>query len=702
MDLGFEALNQRQREAVEAPDGPTLVLAGAGSGKTRVIVHRIAYLIGSRSVAPDTILAVTFTNKAADEMRRRVFELLPRPTTELSVHTFHALSLRLLRRFGEDVGLPPGFSVCGEDERKALIRRVSREAGFSEREYPISRVAAAISALKNRAFSQREEGPLDPGVAAAAERYQRELESAGGVDFDDLLLNGVELLECSARARAFAERRFRHVLVDEYQDTNRVQYRLLRLLAPHGNLFVVGDEDQSIYNFRGADLRNILEFERDFPGARVVKLEVNYRSTAAILRAASAVIGHNVERKGKSLVASLPEGERIQLYAAEDERDEAAHGCGIIERLRRATKDTRIAVLVRTHAQTRPFEEELVRRNIPHQVVGGLRFYERREIKDALAYLRLIHHRQDDSSFLRAVNAPPRGVGAATQALVGERARALGVSFWEASGALLQGHEISGRARAGLTSFRGLIDGLGSRLSSEKPSSALRALLLETGLLEALEAEGEPAARERRENLDQLVASAVEYEAGEREPSLSGFLDRVSLLTDADTIETPTPCLLMTLHAAKGLEFDAVLLAGLEEGLFPHVRAAGSKRALEEERRLFYVGLTRARSRLFLSCARSRFLSYLSTSRSPSRFLSEIPEGALDSPVPSSATPPLSAAAAPKASFRPGTMVSHKTFGEGRVLSAEGSGRDRKVTVLFHRAGRKKLLLEYAELQVVS
>jgi DNA helicase-2/ATP-dependent DNA helicase PcrA len=702
MDSGLQGLNERQREAVSAGDGPTLVLAGAGSGKTRVIVHRIAYLVQARSVSPDAILAVTFTNKAADEMRRRVQDLLPRPATDLSLHTFHALCLRLLRRFGEDVGLSPAFSVYGEDERRTLLRRVLRETGLAERDYPLSRVSASISAWKNQAFAQRDTGTRDPNIAMAAERYQQELEAAGGVDFDDLLVKGVELLECSVRAHSYAARRFRHVLVDEYQDTNRVQYRLLRLLAPHGNLFVVGDEDQSIYNFRGADLRNILDFERDFPGARVVKLEVNYRSTAAILRAASGVIGHNVERKGKTLVPSLPEGERIHLHEADDEREEAAHACGIIERLRRHAPESLVAVLLRTHAQTRAFEEELVRRNVPHQVLGGLRFYERREIKDALAYLRLVHHRGDDASFLRAVNVPPRGVGDATQALLGERARARGVSLWEASEALLDGDEISGRARLGLVAFRSLVESLSARLVSEKPSSSLKAILEGSGLFASLLSEGETAARERRENLDQLVASALEYEEGATEPSLPGFLDRVSLLTDADTLETPAPCLLMTLHAAKGLEFDAVFLGGLEEGLFPHVRAAGSKPALEEERRLFYVGLTRARSRLFLSYARSRFLSYLSTSRAPSRFLSEIPEDVLESSVPASSARPSTSAPVPKTSFRPGTIVSHKTFGEGRVLSATGSGRDRKVTVLFHKAGRKKLLLQYAELRVVS
>ncbi|HEY7819967.1 MAG TPA: 3'-5' exonuclease, partial [Vicinamibacteria bacterium] len=578
-----------------------------------------------------------------------VQELLPQPATELSLHTFHALCLRLLRRFGEDVGLPRGFTVYGEDERRTLLRRVLREMGVLEREYPLSRVSASISAQKNGAFVREPSGPrgprgevelIDPTLAKAAESYQRQLEAAGGVDFDDLLLRGVELLECSERARGYAARRFRHVLVDEYQDTNRVQYRLLRLLAPHGNLFVVGDEAQSIYNFRGADLRNILDFERDFPGARVVKLEMNYRSTKVILRAASGVIGHNVERKGKTLVASLPEGERIQLHEADDEREEAAHACGILERLRRQSPGLRVALLFRTHAQTRAFEEELVRRNVPHQVLGGLRFYERREIKDALAYLRLLHHRGDDASFLRAVNVPPRGVGDATQALLGQRARASGISLWDASEALLDSDLISGRARVGLAAFRTLIEGLAARLSPGKPSAALRAILQESGLLASLETEGEAAARERRENLDQLVASALEYEASDREPTLASFLDRVSLLTDADTLETPAPVLLMTLHAAKGLEFDVVFLAGLEEGLFPHVRAAGSRHALEEERRLFYVGITRARTRLFLSFARSRFLSYLSTSREPSRFLGEIPGDVIESTAGAFRQPP--------------------------------------------------------------
>jgi DNA helicase-2/ATP-dependent DNA helicase PcrA len=701
----LEGLNERQREAVEAPDGPTLVLAGAGSGKTRVIVHRIAHLIAARSVPADAILAVTFTNKAAEEMRRRVRELLAEPASDLSVHTFHALCLRLLRRFGEDAGLKREFTVFGEDDRRTLLRRICRDASLPEREFPLGRVLASVSALKNGALH----GPagndsFHRAVLAVAERYQRELEAKSAVDFDDLLLRGVSLLERSERARGFADRRFRHVLVDEYQDTNRIQYRLLRLLAPHGNVFVVGDEDQSIYNFRGADMRNILDFERDFLEARVVKLEINYRSTAAILRAAAGVIQHNRDRKGKTLVAHLGEGERVRLREAEDERDEARNAAVVIAGLLRESPASRIAVLVRTHAQTRVFEEELVSRNVPHQIVGGLRFYERREIKDALSYLRLLLNRSDDPSFLRVVNVPPRGVGPATLALIEKRASDSGSSLWDAALALLSGDEIPARARVGLSSLRDLVERLSSRALHERPSIGLGLVLEESGLLRALEAEGAESARERTDNLAELRAAASEFESrtgGESEPTLAGFLDGISLLSDADAIDAPAPCLLLTIHAAKGLEFDVVFLAGLEEGLFPHIRSIGDRRALEEERRLFYVGLTRARSRLFLSYALARNPAYQGSSRAPSRFLSEIPGDAITAEV-SSRAEPRRAETPARGRLGPGAVVMHDVFGEGRVVEASGSGRDRKVTVIFRKAGRKKLVVQYAKLEVVS
>ncbi|HXV59373.1 MAG TPA: UvrD-helicase domain-containing protein [Vicinamibacteria bacterium] len=698
----LEGLNDQQRAAVTAPEGPTLVLAGAGSGKTRVIVHRIAHLIRDRGVMSDAVLAVTFTNKAAGEMRRRVQEMLGEAAEPVWLHTFHALCLRLLRRFGEDVGLAPGFTVCGEDDRRALLRGILRESNVSDREYPIGRVAAAVSAFKHRGLggSQRDDG-VDPVIARVAGRYQKRMEEQGSVDFDDLLLQGVELLECSTRAQAFCSNHFRHVLVDEYQDTNRTQYRLLRLLAPHQNVFVVGDEDQSIYKFRGADLRNILDFERDFPEARVVSLETNYRSAGAILRAADAVIRHNRERKGKRLIAWLDEGQKPVLHAAEEERDEAHFVAQMLEGTRLENPAARSAILLRTHAQSRPFEEELVARGIPHQILGGLRFYERREIKDAIAYARLLSNLDDDASFSRVVNVPPRGIGTQTISLLRARAETTRSSLFESASALIDDGILSGRARSGLRTFLELVTRLKQGLESNRPSRTLRRIVTESGLLALVEGEGQKSAVERKDNLEQLVAAAAEYEASETVPSLEGFLDRVSLLTDADTESAPARCLVMTLHAAKGLEFDTVFLVGLEEGLFPHVHAMSDGRKIEEERRLFYVGMTRAKRRLVLSYARRRRFSHAETDRVPSRFVTEI-DAALLSPTSSEARPPRTKASPHKARLRAGALVRHAVFGDGRVVDSSGSGRDCRVTVVFHKAGRKRLVAEYAKLDVVG
>ena len=703
----LDHLNDQQREAVTAPDGALLVLAGAGSGKTRVIVHRIAYLIEGRGNAPETILAVTFTNKAADEMRGRVRALLSNSGKDVAVHTFHALALRLLRRFGTDVGLRSGFTLYTTDDRKALLQRICRAQNVSEREFPIARMASGVSEYKLRAFSGRHSG--DPRfqqiLQAVVPQYQKELDAQGAVDFDDLLLRGVELMECSERAQGFAERRFRHVLVDEYQDTNRIQYRLVRLLAPHGNVFVVGDEDQSIYNFRGAELRNILDFESDFPNARTVKLEVNYRSSAAILRAASAVIQNNRSRKGKRLIASLDEGMRPELHGAEDDREEAGFVARTLDRSRRDEPNARAAILLRTHAQTRVFEEELVARGVPHRVLGGLRFYDRREIKDVLAYLRLVSNPHDDASFVRVVNVPPRGVGQATTAMLQRTAAAAGCSLWDAAHEVLDGNLLPGRPRLGLTQFRDVVLKLTKKAAQSRPSELIRAALDTAGLLAELEREGEGVARERKENLDQLVAAAAEYEAREASATLDGFLDGVGLLTDIDAVDGTAPCLLMTLHAAKGLEFDIVFLVGLEEGLFPHIRASGDLKALEEERRLFYVGMTRAKRKLYLCFAESRRFSYQTSSRQPSRFLAEIPDSALNGAHVNRVGQPGTRPSSPKSpcgSLRPGALVRHDKFGEGRVVEATGSGPDRKITVIFRKAGRKRLVAQYAKLQVLG
>ena len=697
-------LNPGQTAAVTAPDGPVLVLAGAGSGKTRAIAHRVAFLIGERNAPPWTILALTFTNRAAGEMRSRVEALVGEAAPDLWISTFHSLGLRLLRRFGTDIGLPSVFVVHDEQDRRTLLRRVLMEIGVTEREYPLARVASAVSARKNATFGsevsprwwrERDRLVLD----RALERYQKSLEDAGGVDFDDLLIRSVELLECSEKTRAFAERRFRHLLVDEYQDTNRIQYRLMRLLAPHQNVFVVGDEDQSIYNFRGADLRNILDFEKDFPGAQLVKLEDNYRSTNAILEAASSLIAHNEERKGKKLVAKRGEGEAPRVYAAETDWTECHFVADQIESLRQESTTSRVAVLFRTHAQTRLFEEEFVRRGIPHLLVGGQRFYERREVKDALCYLRLVLNPQDNASFLRAINTPPRGFGAATLALTEQRASEHSLSLWDAAARLDDENAIPARASQGLASFRDIREDLAKHAVKATIGSLVEETLTRSGLTAALEKENAVEAEGRVENLLQLVTAAIDYEEREKEPSLAGFLDRVSLLTDLDTVKEEAPCLLMTLHGAKGLEFDVVFLTGLEEGLFPHFRSAGDQRALEEERRLCYVGMTRAKTLLFLTYALNRRSALEKEGRTPSRFLNEIPAEILAGDAsPDMTTTPV----AGPGRLSPGAAVRHARFGEGTIVEAEPPGTEQKITVLFRRAGRKKLVARFAKLEVLK
>jgi DNA helicase-2/ATP-dependent DNA helicase PcrA len=714
-------LNSGQRAAVTAPDGPVLVLAGAGSGKTRAIAHRIAFLVRERNVPPWAILAVTFTNKAAGEMRTRVDALAGPSANEIWVSTFHSLGMRLLRRFGADIGLSTRFTIYDEQDRRSVLRRALQKIGATEREYPLPRLAAAVSARKNAAFGG-EDSPLwwrsrDREVLDLVfARYQTALQSNGGVDFDDLLVRTVELLECSEKTRAFAERRFRHLLIDEYQDTNRVQYRMMRLLAPHQNLFVVGDEDQSIYNFRGADLRNILEFEKDFPSARVVKLEDNYRSTSAILDAATTLISHNEERKGKKLVAQTGAGEKPRAFTLETDWEECFLVADQIEGLREESSSIRIAVLVRTHAQTRLFEEEFVRRGIPHLLVGGQRFYDRREVKDALSYLRLILNPHDNAAFLRAINTPPRGFGAATLALTEQRAAERGLSLWQAATQLGEENEIPARASQGFIALREIRDTLAALAEKTTLGMLVKETLRQSGLATVLERESSVEAEARIENLDQLVTAANDYEERENEPSpdglagLAGFLDSVSLLTDLDTVREESPCLLMTLHSAKGLEFDAVFLTGLEEGLFPHFRSAGDRSAIEEERRLCYVGMTRARTHLVLTYALSRRTALEKEGRTPSRFLDEIspalswsdPPTARSTASQASGPPaPSPRASAPGSRLSVGAVVRHPRFGEGKVVSAEPPGSEQKITVDFDGLGRKKLVARFANLEVL-
>jgi DNA helicase-2/ATP-dependent DNA helicase PcrA len=715
-------LNEQQRAAVAAVEGPVLILAGAGSGKTRVITHRLAHLVLDRGVDAGRILAVTFTNKAAEGMRARAEALVPGRPLRAWMSTFHSFCVRLLRREAAAAGLPAGFLIYDEDDQLAAVREAMRALDLSEKLHPPRRLLGRISANKNAARSEEDDGYATDLTRRVMERYREVLRSAGAVDFDDLLLLAVALLERNEPVRRVWQERFPYLLVDEYQDTNRAQYDLVRLLAgPGGNLTVVGDEDQSIYSWRGADISNILNFERDFPGARVFRLEENYRSSQRILDVAGALVSRNVRRKGKTLRAVKGTGDLVCLHEAMDEYQEAAW---VTERVAARRSAGRVAVLFRMNAQSRLFEEGLLRLRLPYLVVGGVGFYERKEVKDVLAYLRLVHNPRDAVAFRRVVNVPPRGIGAKTVEEIDRVAAGHGESPWDAAVRLVDEAALPSRALVPLRQFKETVAALREEASAEGgPARGLRGLMervLElSGYGAALAREDSQESQDRLENLAELLAAAVDYEAREEAPSLAGFLDRAALVSETDRLRDDVPVLLMTLHAAKGLEFESVFLVGLEEGLLPHSRSLSGEDALEEERRLCYVGMTRAMERLHLSWARSRQVFGQRRVAEPSRFLEEIPEeslersgGLLRLPPRRGETPPRWApptVAAPSASgpggpaepMRPGVRVRHPLFGVGTVLRREGDGDDLKVTVSFPGVGAKKLVARFAGLEVV-
>ena len=721
--LVLAGLNPQQREAVLAIDGPVLVLAGAGSGKTRVITHRIAHLVLDRGVDSSRILAVTFTNKAAEQMKARAAELLAGQPLRAWVSTFHSFCVRLLRREATAAGLPRGFLIYDEDDQLATVREALRALDLSEKLHPPRRLLARISAHKNSGRVDPDGGGYGADLTSrVADRYHERLRAAGALDFDDLLVRAVRLLEANEGVREAWRARVPYLLVDEYQDTNRAQYELVRLLAgPRGNLTVVGDEDQSIYSWRGADISNILDFEHDFPGSRVFRLEENYRSGQRILDAAGGLVARNVRRKGKTLRAVKGHGEPVRLHEAGDEFQEAAW---VTEHVAALRARGRVAVLFRMNAQSRLFEEGLLRLRLPYLVVGGVGFYERKEVKDVLAYLRLVLNLRDSVAFHRVVNVPPRGIGAKTVDEIDRAAAAAGTSPWEAAGRLAAEATLPGRALVPLRQFLDTVETLRKEALASEPSPeglpppGLRRLIervLElSGYGAALAREDTQESQERLENLAELLGAAVDYEARDEAPSLAGFLDRAALLSETDRLRDDVPVLLMTLHAAKGLEFDSVFLVGLEEGLLPHSRSLTGEDALEEERRLCYVGMTRAMERLHLSWARSRQVFGQRRLTAPSRFLAEIPEegleksGGLFRPGPAAPRRAPSAAehhefALPPAGLasseiRPGARVRHPLFGVGTVLRREGEGDDLKVTVSFPGAGTKKLVARYAGL----
>jgi len=719
-------LNAQQREAVAAVTGPVLILAGAGSGKTRVITHRIAHLVLDLGVPSERILAVTFTNKAAEEMRSRAQALVGGHALKAWLSTFHSFCVRLLRREARAAGLDPGFLIYDEDDQLAAVREAMRRLDLSEKLHPPRRLLSRISARKNAAAVAAEDG-VDL-TADVMQAYRSVLDAAAALDFDDLLLRAVALLESRGDVCAAWRERFPYLLVDEYQDTNRAQYQLVRLLAgPGGNLTVVGDEDQSIYSWRGADISNILDFESDFPGARVFRLEQNYRSSQHILDAAGALVARNERRKGKTLVAVKGRGERVRLHESLDEYEEAAWVTGRAAVLRPQGK---VAVLFRMNAQSRLIEEGLLRLRLPYLVVGGVGFYERKEVKDVLAYLRLVANPKDGVAFRRIVNVPPRGIGAKTLEEIDRVARGRSLSVWEASGQLVDEAALPGRATLALGHFRETIETLRQEgLPGEGGTPALLGLkrLVErvvelSGYGAQLAREDSQESQDRLENLAELIGAAADFEGREPLAGLAGFLDRAALLSETDRLRDDVPVLLMTLHAAKGLEFEAVFVVGLEEGLLPHSRslAEASGAGLEEERRLAYVGMTRARDTLHLSWARSRQVFGQRRLTEKSRFLDELPEELLERsgggaqprlpPPPKPAWAREREAASPEqpslgtaadSAIRPGVRVRHPLFGVGTVLRRDGDGPDFKVTVSFPAVGAKKLVARYAGLEVV-
>ncbi len=710
-------LNPRQREAVLAVEGPVLILAGAGSGKTRVITHRIAHLVLDRGMPSESILAVTFTNKAAAEMRSRAQDLLAGQSLGSWMSTFHSFCVRLLRREATAAGLSPRFLIYDEADQLAAVREAMRALDLSEKLHPPRRLLSRISARKNSSRGEEEDEDSVTGITARVQgRYREVLDAAGALDFDDLLLRAVALLEDHSHVRRVWGQRFRHVLVDEYQDTNRAQYELVRLLSEeHGNLTVVGDEDQSIYSWRGADISNILDFEHDFPGARVFRLEENYRSSQVILDVASALVERNLRRKGKVLRAVRPGGEPVRLHEASDEFEEAAW---VVDRIATAKGTGPAAILVRMNAQSRLFEEALLRARLPYLVLGGVGFYERKEVKDLLAFLRLITNPDDSVAFHRVVNVPPRGIGSRTIGEIDRAARDAGTSPWTAMVGLLDEAALPSRALVALRRFRELVDGLRVEAAGWGLKALLERTLETTGYAAILAREDTQESQGRLENLAELLAAAVEYEAREESPSLSGFLDRAALLSDTDGLRDDVPVLLMTLHSAKGLEFESVFLVGLEEGLLPHSRSLTGPDALEEERRLCYVGMTRAMERLHLTWARSRQVFGQRRISEPSRFLEEIPTERLErsgmipsaplrhrpSPGPARSRPgevPAPGPAPAHAELRPGVRVRHPLFGVGTVLRRDGGGEDLKLTVSFPGVGAKKLVARFAGLELV-
>ena len=712
-------LNEPQREAVCSDTPTVLVLAGAGSGKTRVLVHRIAWLISAINVPPQRILAVTFTNKAAQEMRFRIERLLNLSTRELWIGTFHGLAHRLLRRHALEAKLPPGFQIIDSGDQLRVIKRLLKSLEIDESRWPPKQLLWYINGLKDEGRRARHlaeaSDPFERQMQRVYRSYEELCDRSGLVDFAELLLRALELLRDDPALLDFYQRKFEHVLVDEFQDTNKIQYAWLRLLTqPRANLFAVGDDDQSIYSWRGALVENLQHFQTDYPHNKLVRLEQNYRSTGHILAAANALITHNQDRLGKHLWTEDGSGEPLSLYAAFNEVDEAYFVANRVQSwASEGNARSDAAILYRSNAQSRQFEEKLMAMNIPYRVYGGLRFFERQEIKDALAYLRLLINPKDDAAFERIINTPPRGIGAKMIDTLRLFARKEETTLWEAMLSLIESKELSARAKNPLIHFRATMAALLDSTEHLALAARTHEVIQQTGLLAHYKKEKGEQAEQRVENLEELITAARQFEI---EPTLDPdmplmdqFLSHAALESGENQSEPATDCVqLMTLHAAKGLEFDLVFLVGLEEGLFPSLQSMEDLARLEEERRLCYVGITRAKQRLVLSYAESRRLYGKETYPRPSRFIREIPSEHLQEIR--ARTPPspqrfqrqesLSQHSG-EAGLRMGQRVCHGKFGEGVILQAEGEGSQARVQVNFSESGVKWLMVNVAKLEAL-
>lgn len=711
-------LNKPQREAVAAPLGHTRILAGAGSGKTRVLVHRIAWLIQAEGLSPANILAVTFTNKAAAEMRGRIEQMLGYPIGGMWVGTFHGLAHRLLRSHWQDAGLPQGFQILDSDDQLRMIKRIIRAMSLDEAQWPPKQAQWYINAQKDEglraAHLQAGEDPYSQNMLAIYLAYEQACERAGVVDFGELLLRSHELWLKRPDILAHYQQRFSQILVDEFQDTNTIQYAWIRVLAGQsGHLFIVGDDDQSIYGWRGAKIENIQKFHKDYPDASTVRLEQNYRSTGNILAAANAVIANNSERLGKELWTEDADGEPIQIYNAYNERDEAAY---LVQEVRnwmnQGGKRSEVAVLYRSNAQSRVIEEALMQSAVPYRVYGGLRFFERAEIKDVLSYLRLISNRRDDAAFERIVNVPTRGIGAATLTQLRQYARETNQSMWQSSVDFLQQKILPARAGNALSAFLTLIDSLTPEDDSMSLHELTALVIDESGLRTHFAKDKTEKGQGRIENMDELINATREFMRADDEedmPLLDAFLAHAALEAGENQGDQWQDCVqLMTLHSAKGLEFPIVFMVGMEEGLFPGQKSSDDPLRLAEERRLCYVGMTRARKTLYLLYTESRYLYGQEMHPRPSRFLSEIPGERLHQvrSQKNMAAAGLTAIASRSQSaddtgFRTGQQVMHQKFGPGVIIGTEGNGSHARVHVNFKQAGSKWLVLAYANLETL-